>query len=301
MKDILGEFARHLTVEKAYSVHTVQAYRRDVTQYLDYLDFRGDPAELAVDRQTVRRFLALLRRDAFASGRKRKQSLSDRSVARKLSALRGFYRWLGRRGLVSVDPSLLVQLPKQGRSLPVFAEEGWIHRMMGLPDTSTRKGLRDRALLELLYGAGLRLAELQGLRRDDVDFRGELLRVLGKGGKERLVPCQGEAKRWLGRWLDLIGVSAADPVFPGRDPERPLSRRTVQRIVERYLGQVAGLARISPHVLRHSFATHLLERGADLRSIQEMLGHASLASTQIYTHVSTEKLKAVHRKAHPRG
>lgn len=301
MNTLLGDFERYLLVERAYSEHTVQAYRRDLTQFLEFLDFRGDPVELAVDRQRIRRFLALLRRDAFAVNRPRKPALSDRSVARKLSALRAFYRWLGKRGLVEVDPSLLVQLPKLGRPLPVFAEEGWVHRMMALPDTSTRRGLRDRALLELLYGAGLRLAELQGLRRDDVDLRGELLRVRGKGAKERLVPLQGEAKRWLGRWLDLAGPSGAVPVFVGRDGASPLSRRTVQRVVERCLGQVATLARVSPHVLRHSFATHLLARGADLRSIQEMLGHASLTSTQVYTHVSTDKLKSVLRKAHPRG
>jgi integrase/recombinase XerD len=298
---LLDEFVEYLAVEKAYSEHTVKAYRRDVSQYLDYLDFRGDPEELVVDRQTLRRFLALLRRDAFAGERKRKSALSDRSVARKLSSLRSFHRWLVKRGILKADPTLRVQLPKLGRPLPVFAEEGWVHRMMGLPDTATRRGLRDRALLELLYGAGLRLEELRGLRRDDADLKGELLRVQGKGGKERLVPCQGEARLWLSRWLDLLGPAGNAPVFPGRNPEAALSRSTVQRIVARYLGQVANLARVSPHVLRHSFATHLLEHGADLRSIQEMLGHASLSSTQIYTHVSTEKLKAVHRKAHPRG
>ncbi len=301
MQYLLTEFVEYLSVEKAYSEHTVKAYRRDVSQYLDYLDFGGDPAELAVDRQTLRRFLALLRRDAFAEGRPRKSALSDRSVARKLSSLRSFYRWLMKRGLLTTDPSLLVQLPKLGRPLPVFAEEGWIHQMMGLPDTSSRRGLRDRALLELLYGSGLRLEELRGLRRDDVDLKGELLRVLGKGGKERLVPCQGEARRWLSRWLDLLAPEGEATIFPGRKPGTVLSRRTVQRVVGRYLGQVANLARVSPHVLRHSFATHLMEHGAGLRSIQEMLGHASLSSTQIYTHVSTEKMKTVHRKAHPRG
>jgi len=290
-------------VERACSEHTVQAYRRDVSQFLSFLDFQGDPAELAVDRQRLRRFLALVRRDAFApaQGRPRKAALSERSLARKLSALRAFYRWLNRRGLLASDPSRLVETPRLGHSLPIFAEEGWVHRMMGLPDTATHRGLRDRALLELLYGAGLRLAELRGLTRDDVDLRGELLRVHGKGNKERLVPLQGEACRWLERWLAAAGPRGGEPVFGGRGATGALGRRTVQRIVEKYLGQVAALARVSPHVLRHSFATHLLERGADLRSIQEMLGHASLTSTQIYTHVSTEKLKAVHRKAHPRG
>ncbi len=303
MPDLLDDFLRYLAVERACSEHTVQAYRRDVSQYLSFLDFQGDPAELAVDRQRLRRFLALVRRDAFApeQGRRRKAALSERSLARKLSALRAFYRWLNRRGLLAADPSRLVDAPRLGRPLPVFAEEGWVHRMMGLPDTATRRGLRDRALLELLYGAGLRLAELRGLARDDVDLRGELLRVHGKGNKERLVPLQGEARRWLERWLAVAAPQGAAAVFGGRGADGALARRSVQRIVEKYLGQVASLARVSPHVLRHSFATHLLERGADLRSIQEMLGHASLTSTQVYTHVSTEKLKAVHRKAHPRG
>lgn len=294
---------RYLAVERACSEHTVQAYRRDVAQYLDFLDFKGEPAELAVDRQRLRRFLALVRRDAFAAlaDRPRKAALSERSLARKLSALRAFYRWLGKRGLVAADPSRLVDAPRLGRPLPVVAEEGWVHRMMGIPDLTTRAGLRDRALLELLYGAGLRLAELRGLRRDDVDLRGELLRVRGKGAKERLVPLQGEARRWLARWLDACGARGGEPVFPGRGGDGTLSRSSVQRIVGKYLGQVATLSRVSPHVLRHSFATHLLERGADLRSIQEMLGHASLTSTQVYTHLNTEKLKAVHRKAHPRG
>lgn len=303
MSDLLADFLRYLAVERACSEHTVQAYRRDISQYLSYLDFKGEPAELAVDRQRVRRFLALARRDAFAplQGRPRKAALSERSLARKLSALRAFYRWLNRRGLLSADPSRLVETPRLGRPLPVFAEEGWVHHMMGLPDTTTPRGLRDRTLLELLYGAGLRLAELRGLRRDDVDLRGELLRVRGKGAKERLVPLQGEAKRWLERWLLAAAPTGTAPIFGGRGADGALSRRTVQRLVEKYLGQVATLARVSPHVLRHSFATHLLERGADLRSIQELLGHASLTSTQVYTHVSTEKLKAVHRKAHPRG
>ncbi|MBM4117576.1 tyrosine recombinase XerC [bacterium] len=303
MSDLLADFLRYLAVERACSEHTVQAYRRDITQYLSFLDYQGDPAALAVDRQRLRRFLALARRDAFAlaEGRPRKAALSERSLARKLSALRAFYRWLNRRGLLAADPSRLVETPRQGRPLPVFAEEGWVHRMMGLPDTTAPRGLRDRAVLELLYGAGLRLAELRGLRRDDVDLRGELLRVRGKGAKERLVPLQGEARRWLERWLAAAAPPGPAPVFAGRSGDGAIGRRTVQRLVEKYLGQVATLARVSPHVLRHSFATHLLERGADLRSIQEMLGHASLTSTQVYTHVSTEKLKAVHRKAHPRG
>ncbi|MBN2171854.1 MAG: tyrosine recombinase XerC [Candidatus Krumholzibacteriota bacterium] len=300
MQQLLDAFEAYLAGEKGYSPRTQAAYRRDLAQWLDFLGYMGDAAALDAGRDQVRRFLALVRRDAFAAGRPRKPSLSDRTVARKLSTLRAFYRWLNRTGRLAANPAALVQVPRTGRALPLFAEEGWVHRMMALPDTTTPRGLRDRAVLELLYGTGLRLAELRGLVRDDLDLRGGLLRVLGKGNKERLVPVQGEASRWLERWLAHLGPATGDaPLFPGRDG--PLGRRTIQRIVERALGQVATLARVSPHVLRHSFATHLLDRGADLRAIQEMLGHASLASTQVYTHVTTEKLKAVHRKAHPRG
>jgi integrase/recombinase XerC len=301
--NILTEFERHLSVEKAYSRHTVEAYLRDIGQFLEFIEFDGGIEMLAaVDRNRIRRFLALVRRDAFATGRARKQSLSDRTVARKLSALRSLYRFLNRRGLVRVDPAALLQSPRTGQSLPVFAEEGWIHRMMALPDTSSLKGLRDRTILELLYGTGIRLAELLGISRDDLDFRSGLLQVRGKGDKERVLPLQGEAAKWLRRWLSSQSPPVGSaPLFPGRDGESALSRRTVQRIVERYLGMTAKIGRVSPHVLRHSFATHLLDRGADLRSIQEMLGHSSLSSTQIYTHVSMERLKAVHRKSHPRG
>lgn len=298
----MTEFERYLAVERAYSDHTVRAYCRDLGQFLDYIGFEGDISALAVDRGTIRRFLAMVRRDAFAMGRARKNANSDRTIARKLSSLRAFYRFLNRRGLLDVDPAALLQLPRVARSLPLFAEEGWVHRMMALPDTSQPRGLRDRAVLELFYGTGIRLEELRGLCRKDLDLRSGLLRVRGKGDKERSLPLQGEAKRWLERWLATQdSAKGSDCVFPGRDGEQALSRRTIQRIVERYLGQVASLARVSPHVLRHSFATHLLDRGADLRSIQEMLGHASLTSTQVYTHVTTEKLRKVHRKAHPRG
>ena len=290
-------------MERGYSPHTVQAYLRDVGQFLEFIEFDGRAASLAeVDRNAIRRWLALVRRDAFAVGRPRKSGLSDRTVARKLSALRSLYRFLNRRKLIATDPAALLQSPKVGRTLPVFAEEGWVHRMMALPDTATVKGLRDRTVLELLYGTGIRLAELVGLVRDDLDFRGGLLRVMGKGGKERILPLQGEAPHWLERMLATREAPVgSDPLFPGRDGRSPLSRRSVQRIVERYLGIAANLGRVSPHVLRHSFATHLLDRGADLRAIQELLGHSSLSSTQVYTHVSMERLKDVHRKSHPRG
>ncbi|MCP4548789.1 MAG: tyrosine recombinase XerC [bacterium] len=300
MQTIRNEFAQYLAVERAYSDHTCAAYGRDLDQYLDFLDFDGNVTSLDVDRQTIRRFLALVRRDAFVI-REKRRPISERTIARKLSALRCFYRFLKLRGLLTTDPAALVQIPKTAKTLPVFAEEGWVHRMMALPDTKNPAGLRDKTILELLYGTGLRLSELRNLKRDDLNLPDGLFRIFGKGGKERVVPLQGEAERWLKRWLAADASGEDEFIFPGRRSGRPLGSRTIQRVVERYLKQVATLSRMSPHVLRHSFATHLLARGADLRSIQEMLGHASLTSTQIYTHVTTEKLKAVHRKAHPRG
>ena len=295
MRDTLKAFEAYLAVERAYSPHTVSAYMRDLRGYLSFL---GDPDKveaLDVERALLRRYLAGLRR-----GSADKAALGDRTIARKLSSLRTFYRFLNRSERLEANPVALLDAPKLPKRLPVFAEEGWVHRMMALPDTNESKGLRDRCILELLYGTGIRLSELVSLRRESLDLTQGILTVMGKGSKERLVPVQGEAQRWLERWLGELGPGLEkDPLFPGR--KGALSPRTVQRCVSRYLGMVASLERVSPHVLRHSFATHLLDRGADLRSIQELLGHSSLTSTQVYTHMTTKKLKDVHRKAHPRG
>jgi len=295
VRDTLKAFEDYLSVERAYSPHTVSAYMRDLRGFLDFL---GDPDKveaLDVERALLRRYLAGLRRGTVT-----KAPLGDRTIARKLSSLRTFYRFLNRSERLEANPVALLDAPKLAKRLPVFAEEGWVHRMMALPDTNEPKGLRDRCILELLYGTGIRLSELVRLRRDSLDLSQGILSVMGKGAKERLVPVQGEAQRWLKRWLGDLGPGLdTDPLFPGRSGA--LSPRTVQRSVSKYLGMVASLERVSPHVLRHSFATHLLDRGADLRSIQELLGHSSLTSTQVYTHMTTKKLKDVHRKAHPRG
>jgi len=295
VKRILKAFENHLAVERAYSPHTVRAYMGDLR---DFLRFLGDPdrvSDLDLDRLLLRRYLAGLRRGADGN-----RPLGDRSLARKLSSLRSFYRFLNRSGRLAANPVAWIEAPRMPKRLPVFAEEAWIHRMMALPETTRPSGLRDRCILELLYGTGIRLGELVGLKRGSLDLGQGLLTVMGKGGKERLVPVQGEAAKWMGRWLEHLGPGLdGDPLFPGR--HAALSRRSVQRLVGRYLGQVASMERMSPHVLRHSFATHLLDRGADLRAIQELLGHSSLTSTQVYTHMTTKKLKDVHRKAHPRG
>ena len=295
MKQAYKAYEDFLAVERAYSRHTVKAYLRDLDSFLEFLGSPSQVSEMDVDRLLLRRYLGQMRRGAGERG-----PLSDRSLARKLSSLRTFYRFLNRSGRLDANPVALLDAPNIAKRLPVFAEEAWVHRMMALPDLTTRKGLRDRCLLELLYGTGIRLGELVALLRENLDLDQGLLNVMGKGAKERLVPVQGEAQKWLKRWMGELGPGLeSEPLFPGR--KGSLSRRTVQRRVEHYLGRVASMERMSPHVLRHSFATHLLDRGADLRAIQELLGHSSLTSTQVYTHMTTKKLKDVHRKAHPRG
>ncbi|MDP6419345.1 MAG: tyrosine recombinase XerC [Candidatus Krumholzibacteria bacterium] len=292
---ILQKYRDYLGVEKSFSPRTVDAYARDVRQFLEFLDWAGELETLDLDRNLMRRYLSLLRRGELGG-----KALGDRSLARKLSSLRSFYRFLRQSHLLEANPAALLDPPKTRKKLPVAAEEARIHRMMALPDTGNARGLRDRCILELLYGTGIRLSELLGITLGDLDLQNASLRVLGKGNRERILPLQGEASRLARRWRDSLGVQeSSSPLFPGR--KGILSARTVQRVVSRYLGQAAALDRVSPHVLRHSFATHLLDRGADLRAIQELLGHASLSSTQVYTHLSMKKLKETHRRAHPRA
>jgi site-specific recombinase XerD len=245
----------------------------------------------------------------------RRRAVGPRSIARRLAALRGFYRFLMNNGRRDDDPTAALRPPRHRRSLPLVPSEELVTRIVESPDLSTERGLRDRAVLEILYGGGLRLAELVGLRLGDLNFPGQEMRVRGKGHKERLVPLLGEAQRSLlaylaarlpasvCRSLDMGTCSGAEgqaPLFTGRGG-RPISRRTVQSIVSRAVRRAVGGAGLSTHSLRHAFATHLLDRGAELRGVQELLGHASLATTQVYTHVSTARLREAFERAHPRA
>ncbi|MBN1885627.1 MAG: tyrosine-type recombinase/integrase [Candidatus Krumholzibacteriota bacterium] len=305
----MKRFLLHLGMEKRVSDATIKAYRGDIAQFLDFLavslDRRPRPDDL--DTLAVRSFIAYLSREGYTS----------RSIARKTASMKSFLSWCARDGIIGKDPSVAVSPPKRRRDLPVIAGARAIERMMGLPDASSR-GIRDRAVLELLYGTGMRLAELVGCRLGDWDVESGTVRVIGKRDKERILPVGGEAAEACERYLrDRTGAPAV--VFSSRRNYRShfegalgtplvtgrgglaISRRTIQRIARRYLEQVATLTRMSPHVLRHTFATHLLDAGADLRAVQELLGHASLETTQIYTHVTTERLREVFDKAHPRA
>ena len=278
------------------SIHTIGAYRRDLTQFerfLRQLTRDEPPTAEDLDAKSVRRFVASLSASRFAK----------RSVQRKLAAVRSFARFLVADGVLAANPTLGLTGPRAERRLPSFLRRKEIDLLFANGSKPTETELRDRAILELLYGAGIRLSELTGLRREHVDLSTGLIRVLGKGGKERVVPVGRAAAEAIKAYVRARGGAPrgrGEPLFVNRRGQA-LSGRTVQRIVGRRLGQVSEARQLSPHVLRHTFATHMLNAGADLRAVQELLGHASLSSTQIYTHVTTERLKQVYKKSHPRA
>jgi integrase/recombinase XerC len=306
----LKGYLLHLGIEKRVSEATMRAYEGDVVQFTDHLraGLSREPDFSDAEPLAVRSFLGRLSRDGY----------SKRSVARKIASLRSFFAYCADRGLCAADPTIGISAPKTGRSLPVFASVQAMNRMMEIPPLDTMRGLRDRAVLEILYGTGMRLSELAGCSVGSCDFERGTIAVVGKRNKERVLPLGGKAAEHLRRYLEaryraspavfesraglgaFLGPALREPLVAGRGGER-ISKRTIQRIVRRYLEHAASLARMSPHVLRHTFATHLLDAGADLRAVQELLGHASLSTTQIYTHVTTERLRAVFDKAHPRS
>jgi len=304
MRPLIQRWLEHLDGERALSPHTLRAYEGDLVGFLDFLgrDFLAKPiASIApgeVDALAVRSFLASLT----------KRGLSRRSQGRALAAVRGFFRWAAREGIVPANPAQGIRTPKAPKTLPRHLRPGEIESLLEAPDATEPMGRRDRALLELLYATGLRVGELVSLDWPDLDLAGRTLRVLGKGNKERMVPFGREAERALREWLALW-EPLRDPADPegGEEPVflssrgRRLGDRQVRRILDRHTAAAALAAGVHPHTLRHTFATHLLENGADLRSIQELLGHSSLSTTQKYTHVEIDRLLAVYRDAHPRA
>jgi integrase/recombinase XerC len=292
-------FVAHLRDERGLSPHTVAAYRRDAAQFLSFAGRAGVTDPAAVEPLLLRRFLAL----------QRTRGLAAASIARKGAALRALFRYLARRGLVAEDPAAGLGVPRGPRRLPVVLKARQVDRLLAGPRPVDPVGLRDRAVLELLYATGIRVGELCGLRLDDVDLAADTVRVLGKGAKQRVVPFGEPARAAL---LDYLagGRSAMLPergATAGREAlffnrrRRPMTQRDVRGMLERYRVVAGAPAGTSPHTLRHSFATHLLEGGADLRAVQELLGHVALTTTQTYTHVSNERLRRVYEQAHPRA
>jgi integrase/recombinase XerC len=289
----VAAFLRHLERERNASPATLRAYGHDLAQFAAYLEreLGHEPRPAEVDHILIRGFLGELHR----------RELRKVSTARKLAALRSFFRWLCREGVLEASPARLLLAPRRERRIPSVLDEAEAAALLDAPGASLA-AVRARAILELLYAAGIRCAELVGLDTADLDLDGRSVRVLGKGRKERIVLFGGRAQQALGEWLARRKglVPRDDALFLNARGGR-LSDRSVRKIVEARVKAVALARRCSPHTLRHSFATHLLSRGADLRAIQELLGHASLSTTQRYTHVDTRHLLEVYRKAHPRA
>jgi len=294
MRRELSEFLDYLRYERNASIHTVSGYRRDLTQFIDYIDER-DGSLRKVDNVQIRGFLAQLH----------ERKLKKSSSARKLAAIRSFFRFAVMKKWMAENPAKVVATPKQERRVPSFLSEEEMASFLEVPSTGKPLHVRDRAILELLYASGIRVSELVGINLEDANIGERLVRVRGKGKKERLVPFGRTAGERLSAYIrvrsglveDSIGEKALFLNYQGRR----ISTRSVERIVDKYIRLTAVKRKISPHSLRHSFASHLLSRGADLRVIQELLGHESLATTQKYTHINLGQLMDVYRKSHPRS
>ncbi|HEX8255503.1 MAG TPA: tyrosine recombinase XerC [Thermoanaerobaculia bacterium] len=300
MTNEIGEFLDYLTYERNVSGNTVAAYRDDLESFVkflcnDYFNMGRDQLDMSrIDHLTIRSYLASLSR----------RKLSRATVARHLSALRSFFKHLVREGVVEANPARTVSTPKREKHLPAVMQTSDVALLLEQPDTSATLGLRDAAWMELLYASGLRIGELVGIDIDDLELRSRLVKVHGKGSKERIVPFGTKAEEALRAYLAVRGELVSDPdeqaVFVNYRGKR-ITTRSVRRLFDDYLKAASMRAGISPHTMRHSFATHLLNAGADLRGIQELLGHASLSTTQKYTHLNDWQLIAVYKKAHPRA
>ena len=290
----IDRFLDQLWMERGLSDHTLSAYRRDLRKFSGWLE-QSEIGMRAAGRADIQNFLV----------HESKRGLKPRSLARLLSSIRAYYSSLLLDGILSKDPAAEVDSPKLGQSLPVSLSEEQVVALLAAPDIESAKGLRDRALLELLYATGLRVSELIGLRDSQINLRAGIVRVMGKGSRERIVPMGEVAQQWLQRWLrqgrpELLLQASSDLLFPGR-AGKMMTRQTFWHIIKRCAADAGIGQQLSPHTLRHAFATHLLNHGADLRSVQMLLGHANLSTTQIYTHVARERLQQLHAVHHPRG
>ncbi len=296
----VDKFLNHLRVEKNAAGMTIVSYRTDLIQFFEFLSNRNSlPRELVsrelFNHKSVREYLTYLQNNG----------LSRSTMARKLATLRSFVRYLCREEVLEGNPIASVATPKQEKRLPRFLYPKEIEVLLDAPDIKRSSGLRDKAIMELLYATGIRVSELVSLDLSNVDMRNGYIKVLGKGGKERIVPMGEKACSAVGKYLSIReqpikqDIKFEKAVFLNKFGQR-LTARSVRNIIKKYVQQVALNQKVSPHTLRHTFATHLLNGGADLRSVQELLGHVKLSTTQVYTHVTKERIKTVHDKNHPR-
>ena len=292
---VVDEYLTHLRLERRLADHTLESYARDLGDLLRHVAGAGRAIE-ALTRPDLEAWV----RTQMGEGR------SPRSVARAVAAVRGFYRYLARHGRIREDPAVDLQAPRAWQVLPKFLTSEEVERLLGAPDVRTPRGLRDRAMIEVLYASGLRVSELVAMRAQDLQLEAGYLTTTGKGKKQRLVPIGDEAVSWVRRYLaearpTLLGRRSSPRLFVNARLGTGMSRVGFWKILKAYASQI-GLSRaISPHVVRHSFATHLLERGADLRAIQLMLGHADLSTTQIYTHILDARMRVIYDRFHPRA
>ena len=302
IKLIMNEFYDYLRKERAFSPHTIDAYRNDLDRFI--LSLPKTLSDLnQIDKEMIYNFLS----------KEFDKHYKSKTVARRLASIKSLFKYLIKSEQISHNPSINVKTPKVEKKLPNFVDIKMIDKLMEKPDLSTSKGLRDRAIIELFYSTGIRLSELANLDLSSIIINrnkksGEenyMVKVLGKGAKERIIPFGKEAKYWIDKYLNSRGFSINLgsknlPLF-ANSKEQPVAYSTIKRRIRNYIKLVSEGEGLGPHILRHSFATHMIDRGADIRSVQELLGHSSLSSTQIYTHIKPERMKKVHANAHPHG
>jgi integrase/recombinase XerD len=295
VEQLVDAFLDHLTVERGLAANTRTAYRADLAQFTEFLHRRGVEHLDGAQRPLITEYLL----------QRRKGGLSARSLSRHLAAIRMFCRFLSREKLLAVDPTQTIDSPKLWRTLPHMLDYEEVNRLLGAPDTRKKLGVRDRAMLEFMYATGLRVSEVAHIKLSDINFEAGFLRSMGKGSKERIVPIGKQAVEWTQRYLREARGSFARADNVGEvflsTRGQALSRKTIWVLIKKYARRARITKNIMPHTLRHSFASHLLDNGGDLRVIQEMLGHADISTTQIYTHVDQRRLKETHYRFHPRS
>ena len=294
--DSIESFMLTLEKERNFSLHTIKAYKNDLNRFNYFLNNTLSRKKLAkINRNDIRKFLA----EEYDNG------YSSKTVARRLATIKSYFKYLVKTELIQENISIHINSPKVPKKLPNFVDKNLIDTLMKTPSLDTHIGIRDRAVLELFYSTGMRLSELVNMNIGDFEINKKLIRVIGKGNKERMIPYGRAAESAIKNYLKIRNLSlkpafANKPLFVNSSEKR-ISKRTIQRRMNNYIKLVADGKRIGPHLLRHTFATHLLDNGADIRAVKDLLGHSSLSSTQIYTHVSIEKLKKDYTQAHPHG
>ncbi len=294
MDKYIRGFLKYISLERRYSPRTVESYSADLNQFILFLQNYFNTHEIIwgnIKKAQIRHFMVSLQ----------EHGISRRSVARKLAALKSFFKYLTREEIIEANPALSIKMPRFEKKLPEFIPQGEIEKIMRLPQVRNFEGLRDLAILELLYGTGIRLTELIDLKVDDLLLNEDLVRVFGKGSKERIVPLGASAKQILEKYLEIwpqYVEKNVDNVFILKSGKK-MYPVAVQRIIKKYLSHISNLDKKSPHILRHSYATHLLNAGASIRVVKDLLGHENLSTTQVYTHLSIDHLKNIYNRAHP--